>query len=278
MPSTRLSLGKRTLIMGILNLTPDSFFDGGKYTDPVFAKECVLRMFEEGADIIDLGGQSSRPGADEIPEEEELRRVLPVLKAVRRETSKPISVDTYRSNVARACLDEGADMINDISGFRFDSEIVKVASKFKAPCVVMHITAKPKVMQKNILPDNVLINTVKSYLQESMKLAEEHGVETIIDPGIGFGKKPEQNLTLIANLPAFAELERPILVGPSRKSFIGYALGGVDKFPPSERLEGSLAAAVICALKGAHIVRVHDIKETKRAFAVADAIISGKFR
>lgn len=257
--------------MGILNVTPDSFSDGGLHMDPGAAVEHALEMASLGADIIDIGGESTRPGSLPVNEEMEIGRTAPVIRALRKRSSVPVSIDTYRSAVARAALDAGADIINDISGMRFDSAMPGLAASYKAPVVLMHIKGTPKDMQKNPVYE-ALIPEILDYLRGSVRIAIEAGVERdkiMIDPGIGFGKTTPQNLEILKNLDIFTGLELPILVGPSRKAFIGNVSGGL---PVGERLEGTLAALSAAILNGADIVRVHDVKEAARAARVADAI------
>lgn len=266
-----LDLSKRTYIMGIINVTPDSFSDGGLYYDPQKAVEHAFRLVEDGADIIDIGGESTRPGSEPVPEEEELKRVIPVIKRLAREIKIPISIDTYKSRVAKEALDAGASMINDISGLRFDPEMKKVVAEYKVPVVIMHIKSTPKTMQINPTYD-ALIPEIRDYLREGIMMGLEAGVREdlmIIDPGIGFGKTFEHNLEIIKNLQEFTYLEKPILIGPSRKAFIGKALGDV---PPSMRLEGTLAVVAVAIFNGANILRVHDVKETVKVAKVVDAI------
>ena len=267
----KLFLSKRTHIMGVLNLTPDSFYDGGRYLEPERAIRQAEKMVEEGADIIDVGAESTRPGAEPIPVEEELSRLLPVLKSIKAELDIPISVDTYKSEVARRVLDMGVDIINDISGLHFDPDMAKTISKFNAGCVLMHIKGRPKDMQKHPQYTDLMTEII-SYLRDSLKIAEEAGIDinkTILDPGIGFGKRIEDNPVIIRRLSELKSLGRPILIGVSRKSFIGYSLG----LPVEDRLEGSLASAVLAIVNGASILRVHDVKETKRAARMADIIL-----
>jgi len=268
-------LQKRTLIMGILNVTPDSFSDGGLYLDKEAAIQRALAMSSEGADIIDIGGLSTRPGSEEIPIEEELKRVVPVIEALRGRLSIPISIDTYRAEVAEQALRAGADIVNDISGLRFDPKMKEVVSRYKAPIVIMHIKGTPRDMQKDPRYQN-LIAEITDYLKEGIKIAKQSGIpeeRIIIDPGIGFGKTLEHNLEIIRNLSSFKSLGRPILIGVSRKSFIGKIL---DDAPPSERLEGTLSAISISVFNGANIVRVHDVKEASKAVRIAHALRGGE--
>jgi len=266
-----LDLSKKTHIMGILNITPDSFSDGGIHFDTSHAVDHALRMIDDGADIIDIGGESTRPGSEPVPLDEELRRTLPVIEALTGKISVPISIDTYKSPVAIRALEAGASMVNDISGMRFDPEMSKVISRFKVPVVIMHIKGTPKNMQVNPTYE-ALIPEIMDYFRSSIRLAVKSGIPEhmlILDPGIGFGKTFEHNLEIMNNLEQFSLLEKPLLVGPSRKAFLGKILGGL---PPQERLEGTAASVAISIIKGAHIVRVHDVREMVRVAKVADAI------
>jgi len=252
-------------------VTPDSFSDGGRFLKIEDAVRCGIKMAEEGADIIDVGGESTRPGSDPLEIEEELSRVIPVIKALSKEIDIPISIDTYKSEVAQKALEAGAEMINDISALRFDPKMKEVVAEYQVPVVLMHIKGTPKNMQENPYYDDV-IKEIIEYLKESIKMATDAGVQEgniIIDPGIGFGKRLEDNLSILKNLKKFSILNCPILVGPSRKSFIGKILD----LPAEERLEGSLAALAIAIMNGANIVRVHDVKESKRMAGIADAIL-----
>ncbi len=264
-------LGRRTWIMGILNITPDSFSDGGLYYKKEKAIEHGLRLISEGADIIDVGGESTRPGSDPVSAEEESRRILPVISSLRKHTKSLISVDTSKSEVAMAAIAEGADIINDISALRKDPKMISVAAQTGAPVILMHMKGTPKTMQRNPHYENVLLE-IKSFLEKKIELAVANGIDRekiIIDPGIGFGKRFEDNLTLIRNLSDLATLDQPILVGISRKSFIGKILD----LPPREREEGTLASAIISVIQGAHILRVHEVAPVKRAILVAETIL-----
>ncbi len=265
-----ITLGKRTLLMGVLNVTPDSFSEGGLYFDKEKAVAHGLRMVEEGADFIDIGGESTRPGSKPLGLEEELRRVIPVIESLAKEVDVPISIDTYKSTVAERAIKAGAEMINDISGLHFDPDLGQVAAKEDIPLILMHIRGTPETMQKEIHYDS-LFSEILQYLKDSIQRAESAGVDPqqiIIDPGIGFGKTLEDNLLIIKNLSEFRVLGKPILLGTSRKSFIGKILNAeVD-----ERLEGTLSSIAICVLNGAHIIRCHDVLQAKKAIAVADAI------
>ena len=264
---------RRTLLMGIINVTPDSFYDGGKRLDPDRAVADGIALVEAGADIIDIGGESTRPGAGAVSLEEELQRVLPVIRGLRRNVKVPISIDTYKAQVARAALIEGADIVNDISALRFDSQMAVLVAAEKVPVVLMHMQGTPQTMQAEPCYNSVL-QEVREFLTTQVRFAIEVGVDReniIIDPGIGFGKTLDHNLTLLRGLPALASVGQPLLVGASRKAFIGKILG----VEPDERLEGSLAAAIAAVFGGAHIIRVHDVKETRKATQVADAIRFG---
>ena len=265
-----LILGKRTLLMGVLNVTPDSFSDGGLFSDTEKAISHGLRMVEEGADIIDIGGESTRPGSKPLELEEELRRVIPVIEFITKEVNVPISIDTYKSNVAQRAIEAGAQMINDISGLHFDPSLAQVAVKEDVPLVLMHIRGTPETMQKDVHYDS-LFSEILQYLKDSIQRAESAGLDPrqiIIDPGIGFGKTVEDNLLIIKNLYEFRILGKPILLGTSRKSFIGKILNA----EAGDRLEGTLSSIAIGVLNGAHIIRSHDVLQAKKAIAVADAI------
>jgi dihydropteroate synthase len=266
-----LPLGKKTLLMGVLNVTPDSFSDGGLFLDKEKALARGLEMVEEGADLIDIGGESTRPGTKPLGEEEELRRVLPVIESLARRINVPISIDTYKAGVARGAIQAGAEIVNDISGLQFDPGLAEVAARHKVPLVLMHIRGTPETMQKD-LRYNSLFSEILLSLRTSIEKAEAAGVDPgqiVIDPGIGFGKNLEQNLLILKHLSEFRILGRPLLLGTSRKSFIGKILGTPDS---SERLEGTLASIAIGILNGAHIIRCHDVPQAKKAMAVADAI------
>jgi len=235
----QLSLNKRVAVMGILNVTPDSFFDGGKYLRPEAALKRVEEMVQEGADIIDIGGESTRPGSQLVSLQQELRRVIPVVRRIRRLFEIPLCVDTYKAEVAREAIEAGARMINDISGLRFDREMARVVASFNVPVIIMHIRGTPRMMQRNPRYKN-LIKEIISYLRKGIDIALAAGVSSkniIIDPGIGFGKTVRHNLQIIKNLAELKTLNQPILMGVSRKSFIGKVLD----LPPQKRLEGGLA-------------------------------------
>lgn len=264
------TLGKRTFLMGILNVTPDSFSDGGLYLEPKKAIAHGLRMIEEGADFIDIGGESTRPGSKPVGLDEELHRVIPVIKSLAKEVDVPISIDTNKSTVAAKAIEAGAEIINDISGLHFDSNLGHVAAKLDVPLILMHIRGTPETMQKDVHYDS-LFSEILHYLKGSIQRAESAGLDPqqiIVDPGIGFGKTLEDNLLIIKNLSEFRILGKPLLLGTSRKSFIGKILNG----EANERLEGTLSSIAICVLNGAHIIRCHDVLQAKKAIAVADAI------
>ena len=266
-----LDFSKKTHIMGVLNITPDSFSDGGTHFDKSRAVDHAFRMIDDGADILDIGGESTRPGSEPVSLDEELRRTIPVIKALSKSISIPISIDTYKSDVAVRALEAGASIVNDISGMRFDPEMPKVISRFKVPVVIMHIKGSPKNMQVNPIYKS-LIPEIMDYFRTSIRLAAKFGIPDhmiILDPGIGFGKTFTHNLEIINNLQQFSLFENPILIGPSRKAFLGKILGDL---PANERLEGTAAVVAISIIKGAHIVRVHDVKEMARVAKVADAI------
>ncbi len=262
---------QKTYIMGILNVTPDSFSDGGQFFNKDKAVEQAFRMIEDGADIIDVGGESTRPGAAEVSVKEEIKRVVPIIKAITKQASVPVSIDTYKASVAEAAVSAGASMINDISGLRFDPEMPDLAAKSKVPVVIMHIQGTPKNMQRHPYY-KALIPEIMDYLREGISIARRSGIsdeKIIIDPGIGFGKTVAHNLEIINRLNEFKGFEKPILLGHSRKAFIGNIL---DDAPAADRLEGTAAAAAIGIFNGADIIRVHDIKEMARVARIADEI------
>ena len=264
------TLGKRTLLMGVLNVTPDSFSDGGLFLDKEKAISRGLKMVEEGADFIDIGGESTRPGSKPLGLEEELRRVIPVIESLAKETDVPISIDTYKSTVAGKAIDAGAQIINDISGLHLDPSLSQVVAKEDVPVVLMHIRGNPETMQKDIRYES-LFSEIIQYLKDSIQRAESAGIDPeqiIIDPGIGFGKTVEDNLLILKNLQEFKILGKPLLLGTSRKSFIGKILNA----DITERLEGTLSSIVVGVLNGAHIIRCHDVIQAKRAIAIADAV------
>jgi dihydropteroate synthase len=271
-----LSYGERTLVMGILNVTPDSFSDGGQFLALADAVAQAMQMISEGADIIDVGGESTRPGSALVSTEEEMQRVIPVLERLANEASVPISIDTTKAAVARAALEAGAEIVNDISALRFDPLIADEVAKAGAGLILMHSRGTPKTMQQ-LPPVEDILPEVIAGLRDGIAVATAHGVarESIaVDPGIGFGKTAAQNVELIAKLDQLADAftEYPLMIGTSRKSFIGKLLNNA---PAGERLYGTIASVAVSVLKGAHIVRVHDVKAALEAVRVVDAI---KFR
>ncbi|MEN2984528.1 MAG: dihydropteroate synthase [Dictyoglomaceae bacterium] len=262
----------RTLIMGIINVTPDSFYAGSRKTNIEDILNTAQNMIENGVDIIDIGGQSTRPGSDFIEEEEELKRVIPAIEEIRRNFPKVlISVDTFRARVAEEAIKKGADIINDISAFRFDEALLKVVKEYNSPYILMHMKGTPKDMQINPYYEDV-IKEISEFFIERILFMTDNGIEEnkiIIDPGIGFGKRYEDNLEILSRLRELKTLKKPILIGASRKSFIGKALGDL---PPEERLEGTLGVTALCFLNDVDIIRVHDVKENKRVLKILEAI------
>ena len=265
-----LSIGQRPLIMGVLNLTPDSFSDGGQFNALERAIPRAHEMVAQGADIIDVGGESTRPGAQPIPLDEELRRVIPVVERLSAELKVPISVDTYKAEVADRALKAGVHIVNDISALRFDQRMSKVVAENKAALVLMHMKGTPRNMQRNPRYDDVMQEIIQ-FLAQQLQKAEEAGISRsrlIVDPGIGFGKRVQDNLTILNRLGELHTLGVPVLVGVSRKSFIGKVLD----LPVEDRLEGSAAATALAVTRGAHMLRVHDVKEMNRVVQMAHAI------
>jgi len=258
--------------MGVINVTPDSFSDGGINLSPENAIATGLRMIEEGADLIDVGGESTRPGADEVPLDEELRRVLPVVESLAKHGVK-LSIDTMKPKVAKAALDSGAIMVNDVTALG-NPEMLQLVSRTGCGVCLMHMQGNPRTMQQNPTYDNVVCD-VRDYLVERADFAQDCGIQRSqiwIDPGIGFGKTPQHNLSLLRHLKVLVDLGYPVLVGVSRKSFIGRVLRPSDPLPADERLEGTLAAQVLAQINGARIIRSHDVKEAWRAIRMAAAI------
>ena len=274
--SGRLRLGERTLIMGVLNLTPDSFSDGGEFFDVKSAVRHALAMQLDGADIIDIGAESTRPGSVAISAAEELRRLLPVLEGLRGKLKIPISVDTQKSAVAELALGAGAEIANDISGLRSDPELASVAAKYGAPLILMHMRGTPRTMQKGPFARDAM-RDVMSGLRKSIATAKAFGVkrsQIVIDPGIGFGKSYSQNYELLAKLSQLAKFGYPLMVGTSRKGFLGATLAKNGKpAPAEERIFATAATVVASILNGAHIVRVHDVAEMKQVALVADCVL-----
>jgi len=262
--------GSRTYIMGILNVTPDSFSGDGVYHDAGRAVESARKMFEDGADIIDVGGESSRPGAESVTIEEEIERTIPVIKKLSKTIDIPISIDTAKSEVARLALENGASIVNDITGLESDSRMAGVVAEFNAKLIVMHIKGTPRTMQNNPNYGN-LIQEIKDKLKAIIEKAKKEKIKEeniMIDPGIGFGKTPEHNLEILNRLCEFREIGRPILVGTSRKSFIS-RITGAD---PDKRIFGTAASVAIAIKNGADIIRVHEVREMKQVAMIADAI------
>ena len=269
--SRKLELGRRTLVMGILNVTPDSFSDGGLFIKPENAIDRARIMVAEGADIIDIGGESSRPGAHSVSAEAEMDRVLPVIDGLAKAVEVPISIDTYKASVAQKALDAGACIINDITALQGDPEMVSVAAEAGVPVILMHMKGIPKNMQRDPHYDS-LISEIISFLETKIQLAIDAGIshgQIVIDPGIGFGKTVEHNLEIIRRLREFKVLNKPILIGTSRKSFIGKILN----LPPDDRIEGTAATVAIAIANGADIVRVHNVKEMVKVARMTDAIV-----
>lgn len=271
-------VGKRTLIMGILNVTPDSFSDGGRFFEVARALEQARRLVAEGADIIDIGGESTRPGAQAVSGEEELRRVVPVIQAIRRELSVPISIDTYKAKVAEAALSVGANMVNDISALRFDGQMADLVAHAGVPVILMHMQGEPRTMQANPVYRDV-VGDIKEFFAERIKCSLTHGIakqHILIDPGIGFGKRVEHNIEILRRLGEFQELGCPLVIGTSRKFFIGrLGRSHAEPLPVHERLEGTIASNAIAVLHGAQVVRVHDVGAMKKALAIIDAVRYG---
>jgi dihydropteroate synthase len=267
--------GARTQVMGILNVTPDSFSDGGHFLDPAQAVARGLQMAEQGADIIDVGGESTRPGSSPVSAAEELERTVPIIRALRRKTEVLISVDTRKAAVAAAALEAGADILNDVSALS-DPGMAEAAAQAGAGVILMHMRGTPETMQENPLYGDVAAE-VRSALEERMAFAVDRGLrpeQLVLDPGIGFGKTAEHNLALLNGIPLLAAAGRPVLIGASRKRFIGQLLGR----EPQERLAGSLAVAVFAVLRGAHLLRVHDVKESCDALKLVDTLRRSEFR
>ncbi len=279
LPKRTLVLGKRTLLMGVLNVTPDSFSDGGKFFAVDTAVKHALEMEKAGADILDIGGESTRPGSAEVSAEEELRRVLPVLERLRGRLRIAISIDTQKSAVAEAAVKAGAEIINDVSALRTDPKIADVARRHGLPLILMYMRGEPRTMQKGPFARDVM-RDVADGLRAAVARARKAGVakwQIILDPGIGFGKSFVQNCELLAKLPELRRLGYPLLVGTSRKAFLGAILGSTKKpLPPNERVWGSATTVAASIFGGAHIVRVHDVAEMAQVARIADAIVAAK--
>jgi dihydropteroate synthase len=269
-----LDFSRKTHVMGIVNVTPDSFSDGGAFLERERAIAQAEMLAEQGADILDIGGESTRPGSDPVPFEEEVRRTMPVIESVAKKVSLPISIDTYKAAVAQRALDAGASMVNDVSGLSLDPDMARLVATYRVPVIVMHIKGKPKDMQENPVY-HALIPEIKEFFRQRIAVAVGAGIPedlVIIDPGIGFGKTFDHNLQILRGLGEFGCLGRPVAVGVSRKAFLGKILDGASV---TERLEGTAAAVAVSIMNGAHIVRVHDVKEMVRVAKVVDAIKRG---
>lgn len=273
------NFGKKTYIMGILNITPDSFSDSNKFYKIDDATAQAIKMENEGADIIDIGGESTRPGAISISKDEEIKRVIPVIKELADKISIPISIDTYKSDVAMKALALGVNMVNDVTALQGDKKLVDIVAKYDVPICLMHMKGSPQNMQKNPVYNDV-VKEIHDFLKERTEYAISHNIKkknVFIDPGLGFGKRTghgvEDNCEILRRLDELKDLGFPVLVGPSRKTFIGNICGGKHQLPITDRLEGSLAAACVAVLNGADIVRVHDVRETRRCIDIVDCII-----
>ena len=270
----KLHLGPRTIVVGVLNVTPDSFSDGGVNYEPARAIERALEMEGEGADVVEIGGESTRPGATPLSTEEELSRVLPVLRGLAGRIRAPIAIDTYKSEVAAAAVIEGASIINDVSSLRFDPVIADVAARERAILVLMHMRGDPATMQK-LAPSEDIFAEINADFETAINLALDRGVkreQLVLDPGIGFGKTVEQNLSILNGLERFAGFDLPLMIGTSRKSFIGRLTGR----PEGDRIMGTAASVSIAIARGAHIVRVHDAKEMVQVARIADSILNAE--
>lgn len=279
MPRQKIEFRKKITIMGILNITPDSFSDGKKFLKKEDAIAHAFKMEKDGADIIDIGGESTRPGADSISKDEEIKRIIPVIEELIDNIRIPISIDTYKSEVAMKALDLGVSMINDITALKGDNKLVNIVAKYDVPICLMHMKGNPRNMQKNPNYDDIIME-IYYFLKERAEYAMFNDIRKeniIIDPGLGFGKRTgrgiEDNCKILARLGEFKSLGYPILIGPSRKTFIGNVCGHKKQLPITDRLEGSLAAACVAVLNGANIIRVHDVKETRRCIEIIDCIM-----
>ena len=262
---------RETLVMGIVNVTPDSFSDGGKFFLPEVAISHASKLITQGADIIDIGGESTRPGAEQVSESEELKRVIPVIEKIRIDNPTIlISIDTTKASVAKHAIEAGADIINDVSGFSFDNNMIGIVESFNIPVVIMHMKGNPQNMQLNPKYKDI-VNEILDFFKMKIKIAIQSGINRsmiILDPGIGFGKTVEHNFELLSRLNEFNVLELPIMIGPSRKSFIGITLD----LPPEDRVEGTAAAVSAGVMNGASIVRVHDVKSMKRVVRIIEKV------
>ncbi|HYL83588.1 MAG TPA: dihydropteroate synthase [Candidatus Angelobacter sp.] len=279
--SRKLVLGERTLIMGVLNVTPDSFSDGGRFLDATDAIEHALEMERAGADILDIGGESTRPGSSATSAAEEIQRVIPVLQGLRGVLKIPISIDTQKLEVAEAALDAGAEILNDISGLQSEPRLAELAARRRVPLILMHMRGEPRTMQKTGFARDVMKDVTQG-LREAVSVARKAGVaksQIILDPGIGFGKSFAQNYELLEKLSQLAKLGYPLLVGTSRKGFLGATLArGGQPAPPEERIWGTAATVAASILNGAHIIRVHDVAEMVQVARVADCLVNPALR
>jgi dihydropteroate synthase len=276
LPRNRRLPSAATLVMGVLNVTPDSFSDGGRYGNHQNAVAHANEMFIDGADIIDVGGESTRPGAEPVPLEKELERVISVIKEIRHFSDIPISIDTVKSEVARQAIETGADIINDVSALRYDDNMIKIAVKYDCPVIMMHMQGEPRTMQVNPYYEDC-VGEIRSFFSERIEYCIKNGLsqsQIVLDPGIGFGKRLEDNLAIINNIAEFKTLGCPILLGTSRKSFIKMITGLNN--PAEKRIGGSIASLLACITNGADIVRVHDVAETVEAIKVFNAITGTK--
>jgi dihydropteroate synthase len=281
LPSRTLVLGERTLVMGVLNVTPDSFSDGGKFLQPESAIEHAFAIERAGADLLDIGGESTRPGSTEASPSEELDRILPVLEALRGRLKIPIAADTRRASVAELAIRAGAELVNDVSGLKSDPRIAEVTARQRVPLILMHMRGEPRTMQAGPFARDVMKDVAQG-LRKSVEAARKAGVaksQIVLDPGIGFGKSFAQNYELLQKLPQLAKLGYPLLVGTSRKGFLGATLARDGKpAPPEERIWGTAATVTASILNGAHIVRVHDVEEMVKVARVADCLLDPKQR
>jgi len=270
MRAKTFELNSNVELMGVVNITPDSFFDGGRFFEREKALDRIFELIEEGASFIDIGGESSRPQSLPVTVDEELKRILPVLKAIKGKLSIPISVDTYKSQVASVALEEGADIINDISALRFDPELPEIVAKHGAGVVLMHMQGTPRNMQDDPRYENV-VEEIIDFLEDRIQFALSTGIpkeSIMIDPGIGFGKRLRHNLEILKDLERFKSLNVPVLVGPSRKTFIGEITGKT----PEERIFGTAGVVAYCAMKGANVIRIHDVSQMKDVVDLVQAI------
>ena len=275
LPSRTLVLGERTLVMGVLNITPDSFSDGGKFLDTEKAVSRALEIERDGADILDIGGESTRPGSAAISADEQLARILPVVKKLSGKLKIPISVDTQSATVARVAIEAGAEIINDISALRHDPQMTAIAKSSRVPIILMHMRGEPRTMQYGPFARDVMKDIADGF-RAALRRAQNAGIkhsQILLDPGIGFGKNYKQNFEILARLPEVSKFGCPIVIGTSRKAFIGAALGNL---PPEERVWGTAATVAASILGGAHVVRVHDVKEMSQVAKITDRTLAAR--